>query len=188
MTTVERAHPVADPLADLDGQARTVLLAIAEHLIPAAHGMPSAAAVVNDDRVRFVLTSRPDLVEPLRAALRPEVGEDVEARLDALGRAEPATLAALQLVIVAAYYTDRNVRELVGYNGQEAIEVKSWIYPPYLEEGLIDAVMARGPTWRDPATGARAVAAEAPRTYAERTWATGPRPPEGGSDGRDEGA
>jgi hypothetical protein len=28
--------------------------------------------------------------------------------------------------------------------------------PPYLEEGLIDAVVARGPTWRDPATGRRA--------------------------------
>ena len=32
-------------------------------------------------------------------------------------------------------------------------------YPAYLEEGLIDAVLARGPVWRDPATGQRAVVA-----------------------------
>ena len=39
-----------------------------------------------------------------------------------------------------------------------ALELRSWEYPAYLEEGLIDAVLARGPVWRDPATGQRAVA------------------------------
>jgi hypothetical protein len=175
-------------LAVLDGHARAVFAAVADQLIPAAHGMPSAGEVVTDERLRFVLTSRPDLFDPLRAALRPELGEDIRARLDALGRDEPTNLGALQLAIVAGYYTDRRVRELIGYAGQKAIEVKSWIYPPYLEEGLIDAVMARGPVWRDPATGRRAVATDAPRMYAERTWATGTRPPEGGNDGRDQGA
>ena len=34
--------------------------------------------------------------------------------------------------------------------------------PAYLEEGLIDAVLARGPVWRDPATGQRAVATARP--------------------------
>ena len=38
-----------------------------------------------------------------------------------------------------------------------ALELRSWEYPAYLEEGLIDAVLARGPVWRDPATGQRAV-------------------------------
>ena len=42
-----------------------------------------------------------------------------------------------------------------------ALELRSWEYPAYLEEGLIDAVLARGPVWRDPATGQRAVAAGA---------------------------
>jgi hypothetical protein len=70
-----------------------------------------------------------------------------------------------------------------------ALEIRTWELPPYLEEGLIDAVLARGPVWRDPATGQRAVASGAPRTYAER-WATaaesaGEGSPEGGHDGRD---
>lgn len=174
--------------ADLDGDALRTFAAIADRLIPAAHGMPSAADVVNEDRLQFVLRSRPDLAEPLHAALRPDLGDDPQARLDRLGAGEPANLGALQLVLVAGYYTDRRVRELIGYPGQLAIEVRSWEYPPYLEEGLIDALMARGPVWRDPATGKRAVASGAPRTYAERTWATDARPPEGGPDGRDQAA
>ena len=55
--------------------------------------MPSAADVVDDDRLRFVLSARPDLVEPLRAALRPDLGDDVEARLDALGATSRPTFA-----------------------------------------------------------------------------------------------
>lgn len=173
----------ADPLARFDPAERATLSAIATLLIPAANAMPSAADVLVDDRLRFVLNARPDLIEPLRAALRGELGDDVEARLDALGRDEPSTLGALQLVIVAGYYTDRTVRELIGYPGQMALELKSWVYPAYLEEGLIDAVVARGPVWRDPATGQRAVVAGAPRTYAER-WSDA-ESPEGGHDGRD---
>jgi len=174
----------ADPLATLDAAERATLSAIADRLIPAAHGMPSAAEVLGDDRVRFVLNARPDLVAPLRAALRPDLGDDIEARLAALGPDEPSPLGALQLVIVAGYYTDRRVRELIEYPGQMAIELRSWEYPAYLEEGLIDAVLARGSVWRDPATGQRAVTAGAPRTYAER-WSTDAAPPEGGHDGRD---
>jgi hypothetical protein len=162
---------------------RAVLASVADRLIPAAHGMPSAADILNDDRLRFVLAARPDLLEPFRAALRPDVGDDVEARIAMLGRDEPVALGALQLAIVAGYYTDRRVRELIGYPGQEALTIRSWELPRYLEEGLIDAVLARGPTWRDPATGLRAVVRGAPRTYAERFAA----PPEGATDG-DHGA
>ena len=174
----------ADPLSSLDADERATLGAIADRLIPAAAGMPSAAEIVGDDRLRFVLTARPDLIGPLRAALRPDLGDDVGARLDALGQDEPSTLGVLQLVIVAGYYTDRHVRELIEYPGQMALELRSWEYPAYLEEGLIDAVLARGPSWRDPATGQRAVATGAPRTYEER-WRSDAASPEGGHDGRD---
>lgn len=169
----------AAEIAALDAGERATLAAVADHFIPAAHGMPSAAAVVDDTRLRFVINARPDLLAPLRAALRPELGDDVAVRLDVLGRDEPAALGALQLVIVAGYYTDAGVRELIGYPGQMALELRSWELPSYLDEGLIDAVLARGPVWRDPATGRRAELAEAPRTYAER-WATEARAPEGG--------
>jgi len=159
---------IGDPLASLDTTEVATLRAVADRLIPAAGDMPSAADVLSDARLRFVLNARPDLLGPLRAALRPELGDDVAARLETLGRDEPATLYALQLVIVGGYYTDTQVRDLIGYPGQMALELRSWEYPPYLEEGLIDAVLARGPVWRDPSTGQRAVVADAPQTYAER--------------------
>jgi hypothetical protein len=108
------------------------------------------------------------------ASLRPELGNDPAKRLAALAKDEPDNLGALQLVIVGGYYTDKTVKDLIGYNGQEAIEVKSWLLPQYLEEGLIDKVLEKGPVWRDPSTGQRAVVADAPRTYAERFAATAP--------------
>ncbi len=160
----------------LDAAERAALAAVADHLIPQAHGMPSAAEIVDDSRLRFVFGARPDLLEPVKAALRPDLGDDVADRLAALSD-EPTNLSALQLTIVAGYYTDKRVKELIGYPGQMAIEVKSWLVPPYLEEGLIDAVLARGPVWRDPNTGQRATGVAVPRTYAERY--------DGGSDGRD---
>jgi hypothetical protein len=173
--------------ATLTDEQRANLATVADRLIPAAHGMPSAGAVVNDERLRFVLTARPDLVEPLRTALGAGPA-DVGARLDMLARDNPQALGALQLVIVAGYYTDKTVRELIGYPGQMALSLRSWELPEYLEEGLIDAVLARGPIWRDPATGQRASGTGAPRTYAERVSANAApsaAPPQGGHDGHD---
>jgi hypothetical protein len=165
----------------LDDAELAALAAVAEHLIPAAHGMPSAAEVVTADRLRFVLNARPDLLDPMRRALRADLGDEPAARVEALQRDDPAALGALQLAIVGGYYTDKRVRELIGYPGQEAITIRTWEVPPYIEEGLIDAVLARGPVWRDPATGRRAVVSDAPRTYAERFAA----PPRGDGDGHD---
>jgi hypothetical protein len=176
----------ADNATTLTDVEQATFAAIADHLIPAAHGMPSAAEIVSDHRLEFVLLARPDLGGPLRAALRSELGADVADRLAKLAD-EPTNLSALQLAVVAGYYTDKGVRELIEYPGQIAIELRSWEYPVYLEEGLIDAVLARGPVWRDPATGRRAVTTDVPRTYAER-WSdakTDATSSEGGHDGRD---
>lgn len=150
----------------LDATQLATFAAVAAHLIPAAHGMPSAGEVVGDARIAFVLGARPDLAEALGGALRAELGDDPAARLAALERDEPDQGAALVMVIVGGYYTDRDVRERLGYPGQEAKPVQSWRYPEYIEEGLTDQVIARGPVWRDPATGRRA---EATRTSREMT-------------------
>jgi hypothetical protein len=178
-----------DGATALTDDERATLAAIADHLIPAAHGMPSAADVLTNDRLRFVLRARADLVAPLKAALRPELGSETAERLATLAE-EPTNISALQLTIVSGYYTDKRVRELIGYPGQMALDIRAWEVPAYLEEGLIDAVLARGPVWRDPATGQRAVATtHVPRTYAER-WAesagaANAESREGGHDGRD---
>jgi hypothetical protein len=146
----------SDPLSAIDENRRAAFSRLADLLIPAAHGMPSAADVIGDDRLRFVLTARPDLIEPLRAALRPELGTDPAHRLATLERDEPDRHAALVLAVVGAYYTDKGVRNGLGYPGQMAKTLYSWKVPDYVEEGLTDAVLARGPIWRDPETGRRA--------------------------------
>jgi len=147
---------VTDPLVGFDEGHLAAFAGVAGHLIPEAHGMPSAGVVVGEARLRFVLDARPDLVEPLRAALRPELGVDPVTRLATLERDEPDHHGALLLAVVGGYYTDRDVRDRLGYPGQEARQLYSWKYPEYMEEGLIDKVLARGPVWRDPATGRRA--------------------------------
>lgn len=146
----------SDPLTAFDDGRRATFTAVAGHLIPEAHGMPSAGSVIGDARLRFVLNARPDLVEPLGLALRPELGDDPAARLATLEREEPERHSALLLVVVGGYYTDKGVRERLGYPGQVAKTLYSWQYPAYLEEGLTDQVLARGPIWRNPATGRRA--------------------------------
>jgi hypothetical protein len=145
-----------DPLTAFDDDRRAAFTAVADLLIPEAHGMPSAGAIVGDARLRFVLNARPDLVEPLRQALRPELGDDPAIRLATLERGEPERHSALLLVVVGGYYTDKDVRDRLGYPGQVAKTLYSWQYPAYLEEGLTDQVLARGPIWRNPATGRRA--------------------------------
>jgi hypothetical protein len=156
VTTHDTAAPQPDPLGVLDPGRRATFTAVAGHLIPAAHGMPSAAEVIGDVRLRFVLRARPDLVEPLRAALRHELGDDPAVRLEALERDEPDNHVALLLTVVGGYYTDADVRERLHYPGQEARTLYSWKVPDFIEEGLTDQVLARGPIWRDPATGRRA--------------------------------
>jgi hypothetical protein len=156
MTARETAATSSDPLLAFDPGRRAAFSAIADHLIPEAHGMPSAGEVVGDVRLRFVLGARPDLVEPLSAALRPDLGDDPAVRLAALERGEPDHHAALLLAVVGGYYTDTSVRDRLGYPGQLAKQLYSWKYPEYMEEGLIDQVLARGPIWRDPSTGRRA--------------------------------
>lgn len=141
----------------INASEQATFAAVADQLIPAAHGMPSAGEVVAEKRLAFVLGARPDLEEPLTQALRPELGDDPAARLQRLAASEPNLLSALQLVVVGGYYTDKRVRELIGYPGQEAITLQSWKLPNFIEEGLIDQVLTRGPVWRDPATGRRAV-------------------------------
>ncbi len=146
----------SDPLEGFDDGRRAAFAAVASHLIPEAHGMPSAGSIVGDARLRFVLNARPDLVEPLWCALRPDLGDEPAARLATLEREAPDQHSALLLAVVGGYYTDKGVRERLGYPGQVAKTLYSWQYPAYLEEGLTDQVLARGPIWRDPATGRRA--------------------------------
>jgi hypothetical protein len=95
---------------------------LADQLIPAEDGMPSASqAGATGVWLEAVLQARPDLREPV---------ENLER-------------AAVESAVVAAYYFNPEVRERVGYAGQQAIPLG----PPDYED-LLDSVIARGPVYR----------------------------------------
>lgn len=135
----------------LDTGARRRLAAIADHLIPAGHGMPAPSDLgVHQTQLDAVLAARPDLAAVLAEALDEHLPADPAQRLAELERHAPATQASLLLVIVAAYYMHPTVKAAIGYPGQEARPVNALDYPDWMVEDLLAPVVARGPIWRDP--------------------------------------
>jgi hypothetical protein len=55
---------------------------------------------------------------------------------------------ALLLVVAGGYYIDADVRRRIGYDGQQPVEVRPEIIPNYVDEGLIEPLLARGPVYR----------------------------------------
>jgi hypothetical protein len=142
----------------LSDELRERLRAFADALIPAAHGMPAASEVgVADSQLEQVLEARPDLLEPLRRALADADAEDAERSLAAIHAADPPAHDALVLVVAGGYYIDPRIRELLGYDGQVPVELRPEIVPNYVDEGLIEPVLERGPIYRPvPAEGGEA--------------------------------
>ena len=95
---------------------------LADRLIPAEDGMPSASeAGATGVWLEAVLQARPDLREPVE-------------------NLEPDAVAS---AVVAAYYFNPEVRERIGYAGQQAIPLG-----PADHDDLLESVVARGPVYR----------------------------------------
>jgi hypothetical protein len=126
---------------------RERLGALADVLIPAAAGMPSAtAAGVHREGLDRVLAARPDLEPALARALAASHGEPADA-LRRLERDDEAAFAALTLAVTGAYYTDPAVRRLIGYPGQEYRPELVTAEPDW-DEGALARVVARGAVYR----------------------------------------
>jgi hypothetical protein len=140
---------VSAQAAELEPRLRERLRAVADALIPAAHGMPAASEVgIADDQLDRVLAVRPDLLQPLRRAL-PEVDpERLHDTLDRLALQDARAHEALLMAVAGGYYANARVRGLLGFDGQQPVEVRPEVVPTYVEEGLIDPVLERGPRYR----------------------------------------
>lgn len=148
MNNPDQVEPV-DVSPALDDVLAQTLRTVAGYLIPQGHGMPSAADVLDDRQITLVLRSRPDLLSALRQSLRPTLGSDPATRLAVLESEEVENLAALQTTIAGGYYMAPRVRDAMNYPGQIATPVSAFSYPQYIEEGMIESVVERGPIWRD---------------------------------------
>jgi hypothetical protein len=139
----------ATPADVVDADVRDRLRRFADALIPAAHGMPAAGEVgVADGQLDKVLRARPDLAEPLVRAVAIADPADYQGSLARLAADDRAAHDALLLVVAGGYYIDPGVRSLLGYDGQQPVEVRPEIIPNYVEEGLIEPLLARGPIYR----------------------------------------
>jgi hypothetical protein len=129
-------------------ERRAQLGAIADQLIPAGSGMPSASeAGVAGQYLDEVLAARPDLAAPLDGALASVDGLPAAEALASL-RSDPDGWGVLTAVVPAAYFLNPAMREAIGYPGLEARPIDPGAAPDYLDDGLLDSVVARGPVYR----------------------------------------
>jgi hypothetical protein len=127
---------------------RAQLGAIADQLIPAGGGMPSASqAGVAGQYLDEVLSSLPDLKAPLETALAAVDGLEPAAALAVL-RDDGTAWGVLTAIVPGAYFMNPAIREAIGYPGLERRPIDETAAPDYLADGLLDSVVARGPVYR----------------------------------------
>jgi hypothetical protein len=121
---------------------RTALAALADVLIPEADGMPSASqAGATGALLDEVLTVRGDLEEPLAALSSAAAGRDPAQEVARLQAEEPERFEALSTAIAGGYFMSAEVRERLGYRGQQALALEDDHDPallaPVIERGTI---------------------------------------------------
>jgi hypothetical protein len=128
---------------------RTRLGELADALIPAGDGMPSATEAGAAGRwLDEVLAARPDLAIPLGGVAPATAGLEPAEAIAALPERDPAAWAAFTTAVPAAYFMNPDVRARLGYPGQQAVPIDPDAPPDYLEDGLLDSVRARPPVYR----------------------------------------
>ena len=131
----------------ITGADRAVLAALADVLIPAAEGRPSASeAGVAGEGLDLVLAARADLEAELERVLRAARGRDPAAVVAELRADDPAGFAVLAELVPGAYFMSPRARAAIGYDGQTPRPIDP--RPDYLDEGLLQAVIDRGPIYR----------------------------------------
>jgi hypothetical protein len=136
---------------ELSVEERETLAGLADVLIPPGPVLPSASdAGVSRRWVDRVLAARPDLDAALRAVLAGAAGADPEAEVARLRAQEPVAFATLALVVEGAYYLNRKVRKLIKIPFPARRDALPDEADFYLEGGLLDPVINRGPIYTVP--------------------------------------
>ena len=135
------------PTTPLTARERAVLAGLADVLIPAGGGMPSASeAGVAGEWLDAVLLARPDLVDPLRAILAATHGvtpaEAVERLRDGGG------FGVLAEIVPNAYYMNPDIRRRIGYPLQQPVPIEPDADSDPEAQALIASVRGRGTIYR----------------------------------------
>ena len=133
----------------LSSSERERLAVFADFVVAGGAGLPSASeAAVHEVWIDREFAVRPDLAQTVMGVLkRPGTPTEV---VGALRDKEPALFNAFAFAIAGAYLINPRVRELLGFPGP--LPEKNPAFPDeaetFLEGGLLDPVIARGPIWR----------------------------------------
>jgi hypothetical protein len=130
-----------------DREERSLLAALADVLIPAGDGMPAASqAGVADEWLDAVLTARPDLASGLKELLSKVRNRNPSEAIADLRAHDHALFEILAEVVPGAYFMNPDVQRAIGYIGRSARPIDP--SPDYLEDGLLESVIRRGPIYR----------------------------------------
>ena len=131
----------------IENKDRSTLAGLADVLIPASAGFPSASQVgVAAEGLDQVLAVRPDLAKPLNVILQSAKGRNPAEVVAQLQDENPASFAALAEIVAGAYFMNPQVRVAIGYHGQVPQPLAS--RPDHLNDGLLQPVIDRGPSYR----------------------------------------
>lgn len=137
------------PSPGLTGEQRERLAALADLLIAGGAGLPSASgAEVPTQWIDRVMAVRADLDGAVRAVLELE-GEPEEV-LAGLQVDSAALFSAFAMAVAGAYLINPRIRRELGYPGPAPVQNPALPdeAEAYLEDGILDVVVARGPIYR----------------------------------------
>src|SRR5262245_7439133 len=138
-----------------DANERSVLAGLADVLIPAGEGFPSASdADVAGEGLNQVLSFRPDLAAGLKQLLVSARGRPPAEVVRDLHKVDPAGFDILAELVPGAYFLNAQVRQRLGYHGQGPRPFDP--RPDYLDGDLLQSVIDRGPIYRS-TTGTRPI-------------------------------
>ena len=127
---------------------RLVLSRLADVLVAEGFGMPAASAVgVADDLLDRCLAAAPSLCEPLLGVLDEAPADGLDRFVQRLAVDRPDDFAVLSTTVVGAYYLSDEVRELIGYPGQQPSPLSIASEPDYLD--MLERVYERHPGYRE---------------------------------------
>lgn len=136
-------------MANLSSEQRAAFAAVADLLIPAYKKYPSATSVgVHEKMLDDVLGFRPDLVDAFLRGVAAIDSTNLSASVNTLYKADPEAFNAISLAASGGYYMTPEVRQVLGYPGQESVPYDAHEVPDFLMNHRLENVSRRGPIYR----------------------------------------
>ena len=96
----------------------------------------------------LLLKVRQDIQDDFLRGVRAVRGMDGQAAANELNQKDARAFQVISLAASAGYYMSPRVRELIGYPGQESRPFDPNGTTDYLDDGLLQPVIDRGPIYR----------------------------------------